>query len=129
MVIPALWESFGEHYSVLAVPVPEKAFGLCCMDQCNADESAMNYMAAVEWQGHNEIPAPFLLAEFPGGSYARFLHRGDHAEINLTLEYIFSVWLPKSKYCYAGGWELQEFSIASNRQSLKDERFYYLPIK
>jgi len=54
--------------------------------------------AAVKVNDEFNIPEDLKILHLEGGLYAVFTHRGHHSEFHKTFRYIFSEWLPNSKY-------------------------------
>jgi AraC family transcriptional regulator len=54
--------------------------------------------AAVEVEGHADIPEGMQPLELPGGLYAVFVHHGPATAFARTYQYIFGTWLPTSGY-------------------------------
>lgn len=54
--------------------------------------------AAVEVEGHADIPEGMQPLELPGGLYAVFVHHGPATAFARTYQYIFGAWLPTSGY-------------------------------
>ena len=63
-----------------------------------APDSLFKKWATVEVSTFSEIPANMETYLLPSGKYAVFIHHGPASEAAKIMQYIFSQWLPKSKY-------------------------------
>jgi AraC family transcriptional regulator len=54
--------------------------------------------AAIEVKSSEEIPQDMELFTIQEGTYAVFMHKGATETFHKTADFIFSVWLPNSKY-------------------------------
>lgn len=54
--------------------------------------------AAVEVSGNADVPEGMKTLIIPAGLYAVFIHKGPASTGPITFNYIFSNWLPNSKY-------------------------------
>ena len=81
----------GWHYSVQTYAADLK------MENFTPDTFFETY-AAVEVEKFEKIPANMHAFVIQGGSYAVFIHKGATDTFHKTADFIFSVWLPNSKY-------------------------------
>ena len=85
--------------------------------------------AAVEVSGIGPVPEGMEPLLIPGGLYAVFLHKGAASQAARTYNYIFSTWLPASKYAVD---DRPHFAIMGSRYKADDpssEEEVWIPIK
>lgn len=59
-------------------------------------DDRMEYVAAVPVSKAADIPEGMEAAEVPGGLYAVFQATGYHRQTQLTVDYVYATWLPRS---------------------------------
>jgi AraC family transcriptional regulator len=60
------------------------------------EESGVFYMAGIEVEVVDDVNPGLVVKSIPPLKYARFIHRGARDDLQLTLDYIYQTWLPKS---------------------------------
>ncbi len=121
----ALWTILDDELRAFGdrIPRPCKYYGLVFYpDECR--EVGPLYLAAIE-SGSNSIPPSCLVAKtIPEFHCARFVHKGLLKDLDLTLEYIYQTWLPKSGKRLARGLEIefhgQDERLADTEQTERD---------
>jgi AraC family transcriptional regulator len=95
-VISELWELFArELESVGHSFEPGKFYGIAYYPG-HWEKRGFLYMAAGEIRGPGIVGAALVVKTVPASKYARFVHKGPTQELQLTLDYIYHTWLPKS---------------------------------
>jgi AraC family transcriptional regulator len=130
MVIPELWELFArELESGETVAKPENFYGVAYYPEDWENRSFL-YMAAVEIQGL-DIPNPALAVKtIPSLRYARFIHKGPTRELQLTLDYVYHTWLPKSGHSLSHPLVIEHYGQDfRNLDDEESETEIYIPIR
>jgi AraC family transcriptional regulator len=60
------------------------------------DRHGYVYMAAVEVDSLDVAASALVLKTLPPSTYARFIHKGPYRDLQLTLDYVYHTWLPRS---------------------------------
>ena len=98
-IIPSLWDRFLTRLPDISESVDKIYWGICdplTAIQAQIQSSEYSYMACVEVENFNSIPAGMLTKIIPTGQYAVFTHRGKLDKLEYTLTYIYKEWLIKS---------------------------------
>ncbi|MDW3682530.1 GyrI-like domain-containing protein [Cupriavidus sp. CV2] len=91
--IPALWDAFIPHIGKVPGQVGGVTYGACC----NPDgKGGFDYIAGVEVQSLDGLPAEFRTLELLPLRYAVFRHVGPIATLHHTVTSIWNKWLPAS---------------------------------
>ena len=127
--IPALWNwllrelarcegaSSGEQYGLIHYPEDWERHGYA-------------YMAAVEVQEDPPAQIPLALKTLPPQRYARFVHKGATRDRDLTLDYVYHTWLPKSGYSPCPPFIVEHYGQGYHAACAKEgETEIYVPIK
>jgi AraC family transcriptional regulator len=94
--LPALWDWLARELERCEESVlPEKQVGLVHYPRC-WEKYGVAYMAAIEVREDPPARASLAVKTLPPQRYARFVHRGSTQDLDLTLDYIYHTWLPKS---------------------------------
>jgi len=70
------------------------------------------YVAGVEIPSPDIPDTALVTKTLPAGRYARFIHRGGREALELTRDYIYQTWLPKSGERLAQPFELERYGEA-----------------
>jgi len=129
-VISELWELLAQELeSNQTATKPENYYGIAYYPE-DWENRGFLYMAAVEIQGLDIVNAALAVKKIPSLKYARFIHKGPTRELQLTLDYVYHTWLPKSSHSLSYPLVIehygQDFRNAHNEES---EREIYIPIK
>jgi AraC family transcriptional regulator len=60
------------------------------------EENGLFYMAAVEVGSPDDASPALVVKSIPPLKCARFVHKGLRGDLQLTLDYVYQTWLPKS---------------------------------
>ncbi len=124
--LPSLWESF---LSRLA-EIPNSVDGVCygALYRVSEDDEQLNYMAGIEVRNIESIPEGMEAIVIPECHYAQFTHRGEVAQLDITVNYIYSNWLLKSEHKHTYGPDLELYG-ANYHPTSKDSIIQYaIPI-
>ena len=128
--ISELWELFAQELesSETAVELGDY-YGIAYHPEGWEDRGFL-YMAAVEIQGLDVLNTALVVKTIPALKYARFIHKGLTRGLQLTLDYIYHTWLPKSgeslSYPLVVEHYGQDFRNSDNEEA---ERGIYIPIR
>jgi AraC family transcriptional regulator len=101
IVIPKLWESFVGRQNEVATSMPGLSLGVCSdmpADAVRTHDDEFFYIAGVEVASLATIPEGMTGMTIPAGRYAQFTHRGRIDSLGVTIDHIYSGWLPGSGY-------------------------------
>ncbi len=101
-VIPKLWGRFMPH---MDQGIPGRLDDAVSYGICDGDGERFTYLAGVPVDEKTAAPDGLEKKRVPGGEFAVFTHRGEVGEdalsdLYLTMQYIYSQWLPESEYEY-----------------------------
>ncbi|MGC4089471.1 MAG: GyrI-like domain-containing protein [Polyangiaceae bacterium] len=124
--LPPLWAALLQRLH----EIPNSVRGVCygIVQQEKADSDRLEYHAAIEVSAVATLPPGMVALEVPGGTYARFEHRGPAPRIDHTVSYAYASWLPQSgrRHTYAPDLEIYG---AAYHPTNDDSVFHYaIPI-
>jgi len=93
LTIPQQWHEFESM-----LPLPGQRGTTTYGVVCGTDDSAMEYMSAVEVESLAVLPAHLGRMQVRAQRYAVFLHSGDVSGIHAAWRRILEQWLPQSGY-------------------------------
>lgn len=133
-VIGESWHELKQHLDCIQRKNAKVMYGFedYSEDYC-ADPLAFYYMAAVEVDKDDKLPAGMYRKILPKAEYAVFTVNGNNAngEIGQAFRYIYNVWLPESEYCIDER-ILADFEYYDERwdcQSCAAQSDIYIPIR
>ena len=85
--------------------------------------------ACIEVSDFTNVPINFKPYLLEGGLYAVFVHRGLASDFHKTFEYIFSKWLPTSKYTVDSRAHFEVLSHLYKNNDSTSEEEVWIPIK
>lgn len=129
-----VWKSFMTDKSAITNAVGTDLYSIQVYDEVHYfknfnPETEFTKWAAIAVNNHSEIPNGFSSFIIESGLYAVFLHKGTVSEFPITMQYIFSQWLPQS------GYELEDrphFELLGKKyknNSPDSEEEVWIPIK
>jgi len=93
------------------------------------EESGVFYMAGVEVEAVNDVNLGLVVKSIPPLKCARFVHKGSHDDLRLTLDYIYQTWLPKSGERLAYPLEVVSYGADMSVAWRNAELEVYIPIE
>jgi len=129
--IADLWQILEQELSREESNIPGSGYyGLVWYPQ-DWPQRGFFYMAGVEIESSISISPALAVKTIPATKYARFIHKGPDHNLNLTLDYIYHTWLPKSGCKPAYPLEIEYYGpdfrgIEHDEQA---ERGVYIPIE
>lgn len=125
--LPELWGRFVPRIPEVADAVPIVGYGL--IRQCDDPSGGLDYFSAMEVKAPAaQLPESMVAIELPRQLYAKFLHTGPLANLNHTVNYIYSSWLLNSDYSHAYGTDIEEYGANYHPTSPESEIHYLIPI-
>jgi AraC family transcriptional regulator len=125
--LPRLWASFLPRMEEVAHRIPEGGYGVIQQTAARADE--LEYWAAVPVSQVDALPSGLMSLRVPPSRYARFAHRGLVANVNMTVNYIYSSWLLRSGARHTYGCDLEFYGKEYEADSDKSVIYYAIPIE
>jgi AraC family transcriptional regulator len=129
-VIPRLWDLLAQACAGLEqVVTPKRYYGITFYPQAWETHSYF-YMAAVEVKSLAIASPALVVKTIPPSRYVRFVHKGRFRDLELTLDYVYQTWLPKSGQCLSQPLEIeaygQDLGVCEDAES---EQAIYIPIE
>jgi len=125
--LPPLWAQFVQRLQEIPHRVPGMCYGL--VQQTAADSDLLEYYAAVAVERVSDLPEGMASIELPATQYARFTHRGLPAQLDTTVNYVYSSWLLQSSYRHSGGPDLEFYGDDYVPESDRSVMYYAIPVK
>ncbi len=124
--LPKLWSEFLPRLEEIRHSVSSTCYGIIQETEGVADE--LNYYAATEITEVSEIPNGLEVVKLPAQKYARFTHKGEVKNLDMTVSYIYSTWLANSEFAYANEADLEVYGSAYHPTSDQSEIYYCIPV-
>ena len=126
--LPQLWAAFLPRLSEVPHIIPGGGYGM--VRQIAEQSEQLEYWAAVP-VSHvdvDSLPCDLKALCVPSARYARFAHRGLVANVNMTVNYIYSSWLLQSGMQHTYGWDLEYYGADYEPDSEKSVIYYSIPV-
>jgi AraC family transcriptional regulator len=94
-VLDQLWQVLGQKVEELEAPEPRNYYGIAWYPR-DWERRGFFYMAALEVESPYGVGPALAVKVIPPLKYSRFIHKGPRADLELTLDYVYQTWLPKS---------------------------------
>ncbi len=118
-----LWREIGQKNAL-----GEKYYGVVWYPPGRQD--SFFYMAAIETETSDAIPPDLVIKTVPASTYARFVHSGPWSTRQLTLDYIYQTWLPKSGRQLGGLMEIERYPAGIPQlEAARLESKIYVPLE
>ncbi|NOX50361.1 MAG: helix-turn-helix domain-containing protein [Gammaproteobacteria bacterium] len=127
--LPPLWKSFLERINEIQGARSDDNYGV--IHQLGSQSEQLSYFACVEVAATETVPVPEGMEEIylPSSTYARFTHRGEVAQLDNTVNYIYANWLFNSTYRHSYGADLEIYGADYHPESNNSVVHYSIPIK
>jgi AraC family transcriptional regulator len=123
--IPQLWDQFGPKMGILPHRIdPQSCYGVC--DNFDEEANVFDYVAACEVKAGEEMPEGMVTREIPAQTYAVFT--ATLPEIQASMGYIYSTWLPPSEYERGAGPEFELYGEEFSPVDPASKFYIYVPI-
>nr|WP_235376796.1 GyrI-like domain-containing protein [Pseudomonas putida] len=124
--IPTLWQRFEQHIGRVPGQVGGETYGVCC----NGDgKGNFDYIAGVEVQGTDLLPADFRHVELKARRYAVFEHHGSLDNLKATFQAIWQDWVPVSGETVANVPEFERYGRDFNPSDSHSVMEIWLPLE
>ena len=121
--LPGLWGALMPELGALQ-PLNQLAYGVICQSPDQGEE--LDYYAAV--QTERSCSLEMSTVEIPEARYAKFIHRGEVSQLDLTVNYIYSSWLLQSGFRHSYGPDLEIYGSEFIPNSADSVMYYAIPI-
>jgi AraC family transcriptional regulator len=124
--IPALWHRFLPRLDEITMRVDGWCYGV--IRQEHADSDRLIYDAAMEVTGWLDVPEGMVTSTLPAARWAVFTHRGPAADLDHSVNYVYSTWLAGSGHRHTGQADLEIYGSSYHPTSADSEIGYAIPI-
>lgn len=125
--LPGLWENFLPRLEEIPDTVPDICYGIIQETEGTSDE--LNYHAAIEVTDVSTTPDGLSLIKLPPQKYAKFTHKGEVKNLDMTVNYIYSTWLAASDYTYANAADIEIYGPEYHPTSDQSVIYYCIPVR
>lgn len=125
--LPPLWSAFLPRLGEIRHAVPGACYGV--VRQEREGEERLEYYAAMPVERIDDLPPGMEAVEVPASRYAAFLHRGVAADIDRTVNYIYSTWLAGSGCRHSYGVDLEIYGDGYHPTSADSSFHYAIPLE
>jgi AraC family transcriptional regulator len=125
--LPSLWSAFLARLPEIQHRVPGMCYGVVHQTREKTDE--LEYHAVTEVATVGPVPDGMVLVQLPAARYARFTHKGEVAQVDLTVSYIYSSWLARSGMRHTYGADLELYDARYHPESELSEIDYAIPVE
>ncbi len=125
--VMGLWDSFLPRMSEIKNAVPNIGYGI--IEQTANDAELLNYYSVAKVNTIDVLPEHMMSLALPAQQYATFEHKGNPRQLDNTVNYIYSTWLPQSNYRHTNAADIELYGeeyIPDNEASLI---YYSIPIE
>ena len=132
--ISKMWCSFIQRTAEIKGRVNEKVcygIGECtCEGECKCGQGAdFSYIAGVEVDSFDQLPAGMITRTLPASKYAVFTHKGPLSALSTTYENVFTKWIPASGLQPDANFAFEYYDERFNANSDNSEVDIYVPVK
>lgn len=124
--LPPLWELFLGRLDEIDHRTSTNGYGV--IRQESADSDRLIYDAAVEVSSATTVPEGMVRLDLPATTYARFTHRGVVADLDHTVNYVYSAWLTSADHRHTYGADLEIYGEGYHPTSPESVMAYAIPI-
>jgi AraC family transcriptional regulator len=127
--IATLWDRFGPRMSEIPYRRGGCAFGVGLDDGAPpGDPLGFRYVAAVEVDAIEDVPAGMIAVPVAASTYAVFTHRGHITKIGDTVKQVWTQWLPTSKYRHVPAPDFEYYDARFDPETGNGEVDIYVPV-
>ena len=95
-IIPRIWDTLPEELKrIRGADGTGRYYGIAWYPR-DWQERGYLYMAAIETEPLDTAGSPLVAKTLRPSKWVRFVHKGPYRDLNLTQDYIYQTWLPKS---------------------------------
>ncbi len=93
--IPELWDLLARELERTGSVRAGSYYGIASYPE-NWQQRGFFYMAGIESGSPDVVGCTLVTKTMPPSDYARFAHKGPYGDVQLTLDYAYQTWLPRS---------------------------------
>lgn len=124
--LPKLWADFLPRLNEVPNIIPGGGYGV--IRQITELSDQLEYWATVAVTHIDMLPSNMDSLRVPSERYARFAHRGLVANVNKSVNYIYSTWLLSSGMHHTYGCDLEYYGTEYEPDSEKSVIYYAIPV-
>lgn len=124
--LPPLWQDFLSQLNEVNDVQGKICYGVVSQIDNNTDE--LEYYCGVEVKDPNIRPKNFKRIDIAQNTYAKFEHKGSIDQIDNTINYIYSTWLPQSGKKHTQNPDLEFYGSSYDPNSEESIMYYAIPI-
>lgn len=129
LIISELWKLFAQELEKLNSVEPRDFYGIAYYPE-GWEQRGFLYMAGVKIQESDHVGAALVVKTIPPRKYAEFIHKGPTRELQLTLDYIYHTWLPRSGQSLSYSWVIEYYGRDfRDAESAESERKICVPVE
>lgn len=125
--LPPLWNGFLSRLDEIENIIEGVCYGVVRQAHDNTD--LLQYSAVTAVSNVGKIPDGMSYVELPATTYASFTHKGLVANINDTVNYVYSNWLLQSDHKHSYGADLEVYGDRYDPDSDQSVIHYAIPIR
>lgn len=124
-----LWDLLDHELASLRIPDPRNYSGITFNPEGSPNQRG-TYLAGVKDPGEDIAGTALVSKAIPPLACARFIHKGRASELQLTLDYVYHTWLPRSGMRLSLPWVIEQFGDdVRHDDGPEAERQVYIPIQ
>lgn len=127
--IPQLWDKFVPIMN----DIPDRVNPNVCYGVINPfgpkEGREMDYVAAVEVNGFENVPEGMASGEIPEEYYAVFTHKGPISRFMETIQYVYGDWVKNSGYKLTGTPDFELYDENFKGDEEDSECYIYVPVE
>ncbi|HEY8271979.1 MAG TPA: GyrI-like domain-containing protein [Pseudobdellovibrionaceae bacterium] len=127
--LPGFWKEFNREKGAHSLNNNTESYGVAISSSQDMFEEELKYFAGIPVPAEREIPKEFVPLHMDEQLYAVFENKGLADKSQLTIDYIYGVWLPESGYQRARGFDFEIFDHRYSLDSSDSLSQYCIPIE
>ncbi len=128
-VLAQLWQVLSQKVGELEAREPRNYYGIAWYPQ-DWETRGFFYMTALEVESPRAASPALAVKTIPALKYTRFIHKGPRRDLELTLDYVYQTWLPKSGESLAYPLEIERYGAeVGDVEQRESEWEVYIPIE
>jgi AraC family transcriptional regulator len=124
--LPKLWAGFLPRLHEIEHAIAGVCYGIGRQTADETDE--LEYHAAIEVSRVDAVPPGMVRVHVLSARYARFTHAGRVAEIDKTVNYIYSSWLTRSRMRHTYAADIEFYDARDHPESNSSVIRYAIPV-
>jgi len=124
--LPALWQSFLPRLQEIQNIVGSDCYG--ALYRVEENDELLNYFCGIAVSDTSSLPEGMQVLSVPESQYAHFVHQGEVAQLDSTVNYVYSNWLMKSGFKHNYGPDLEIYGANYDPNSSESIIHYAIPV-